>query len=113
MENGQTSALTTGIAFELSNDTFASIRPRSGLSSKGIIISNSPGTIDSDYKGEVKVLLMNLSGLPYEIRNGNRIAQIIFEGSNLVDVVFEMTNYPKQPSDQSARGSRGFGSSGR
>lgn len=69
----------TGIKMKIPNGYKANILPRSGLSSKGVIITNSPGTIDSGYRDEVMVLLMNLSNDDYYIRKGDRIAQMDFQ----------------------------------
>jgi dUTP pyrophosphatase len=68
----------TGIFIELPQGTEAQVRPRSGLAFKhGVTVLNTPGTIDADYRGEVKVLLVNLSNQPFTITNGERIAQLI------------------------------------
>lgn len=70
--------IPTGLYIELPEGHEAQIRPRSGLAYKhGISIVNSPGTIDADYRGEIKVLLINLSTEPFEINSGDRIAQMI------------------------------------
>lgn len=70
--------IPTGLSIELPEGFEAQIRPRSGLAFKhGIGIVNSPGTIDADYRGEIKVLLINLSTEPFEINTGDRIAQMI------------------------------------
>ena len=70
--------IPTGLSIELPEGFEAQIRPRSGLAFKhGISIVNSPGTIDADYRGEIKVLLINLSTEPFEINTGDRIAQMI------------------------------------
>jgi len=68
----------TGLYIELPQGLEAQIRPRSGLAFKhGVTVLNSPGTIDADYRGELKVLLVNLSAEPFDIQNGERIAQLI------------------------------------
>jgi len=73
---GDTEIIPTGFIFEIPNGYEMQIRPRSGLAAKfGITVLNSPGTIDSDYRGEVKVILTNLSNCYFEIKNGDRIAQ--------------------------------------
>lgn len=83
------------------------MRPRSGLAlSHGITLANSPGTIDSDYRGEVKVLLINLSDQPFTLEPGMRIAQLLFSKVPSV-VLHEVEELP--PSE---RGDGGFGSSG-
>jgi dUTP pyrophosphatase len=70
--------ISTGLYIELPQGTEAQIRPRSGLAYKhGITVLNSPGTIDADYRGELKVLLVNLSGEPFIVENGERIAQLV------------------------------------
>lgn len=70
--------IPTGLYIELPEDCEAQVRPRSGLAVKhGITVLNSPGTIDADYRGELKILLINLSQEPFEIQNGERIAQMI------------------------------------
>ncbi len=68
----------TGLFIELPAGYEAQVRPRSGLAAKhGITVLNSPGTIDADYRGEIKVILVNLSNAPYEVHNGDRIAQMV------------------------------------
>lgn len=70
--------IPTGIFIELPENYEAQVRPRSGLAIKnGITVLNSPGTIDADYRGEIKVILINLSNLDFTINNGERIAQLI------------------------------------
>jgi len=72
--------IPTGFAIAIPNGFEAQIRPRSGLAVKhGISLINSPGTIDADYRGEVKIALINLGPAPYTIRRGDRIAQMIFQ----------------------------------
>ena len=74
----QRTLIPTGIFIELPEGYEAQIRPRSGLAFKhGITVLNTPGTIDADYRGEIKVLLINLSNLPFTVNNGERIAQMI------------------------------------
>jgi dUTP pyrophosphatase len=71
-------AIATGLFLELPKGYEAQIRPRSGLAAKhGITVLNSPGTIDADYRGEIKVILVNLSSEHFEIQNGERIAQMV------------------------------------
>jgi len=77
---GKIALIPTGFALAIPNGFEAQIRPRSGLAVKhGVSIINSPGTIDADYRGEVKIALINLGDTPYTIRRGDRIAQIIFQ----------------------------------
>lgn len=99
--------IPTGISLELPEGYEAQLRPRSGLANKhGITLPNSPATIDSDYRGEIKVGLINLSSEPFYIKNGERIAQMIiakYEKVELEEV--ELLN-------ETLRGSGGFGSTG-
>ncbi len=76
---GEVKLVSTGIFIEIPEDYECQIRPRSGLSYKHkILILNTPGTIDSDYRGEVKIIMYNLSNKDFEIKQGDRIAQMIF-----------------------------------
>ncbi|MDR3147294.1 MAG: dUTP diphosphatase, partial [Treponema sp.] len=71
--------IPTGLALEIPANYEAQVRPRSGLAaSAGLTVLNSPGTIDSDYRGELKVILVNLGSVPYSVKNGDRIAQLVF-----------------------------------
>ena len=99
--------IKTGIKVELPSGFEGQIRPRSGLAYKhGITILNSPGTIDSDYRGEISVIIINLSKKDYTISPGDRIAQIVI--SSYEKVKWELKN---ELSD-SKRGNKGFGSTG-
>jgi dUTP pyrophosphatase len=99
--------ISTGLFIELPEGFEAQIRPRSGLSLKqGITCLNSPGTVDSDYRGELKIILINLSNVPQAINNGDRIAQMVIaktEKAALVQVL-EL--------NESVRGEGGFGHTG-
>jgi len=99
--------IPTGLVLELPPGMEAQVRPRSGLALRhGITVLNSPGTVDSDYRGEVKVLLINLGDAPWEIQRGERIAQLIFqriERAALVEVAVL---------GNTRRGAGGFGSTG-
>ena len=98
----------TGIAISLPKDLEAQIRPRSGLAIKnGITLLNTPGTVDSDYRGEIKVILVNISNDKYTIRPGDRIAQMVL--SQFVQGQFELV----ENLDETDRGSSGFGSTGK
>jgi len=100
--------ISTGLSIELPIGFEAQIRPRSGLAIKnGITILNSPGTIDSDYRGEIKVILINLSSSDFEIKNGDRIAQMII--SKYEKVQFELV----EKLTETERGSGGFGHTGK
>src|ERR1700753_2520031 len=97
----------TGLHIELPEGFEAQIRPRSGLAFKhGIGIVNSPGTIDADYRGEIKVLLINLSNEPFEVNTGDRIAQMIVAKHEKVDwQEVEVLN-------ETSRGAGGYGHTG-
>ena len=98
----------TGIAISLPIDLEAQIRPRSGLAIKnGITLLNTPGTVDSDYRGEIKVILVNISNDKYTIKPGDRIAQMVL--SKFVQGQFELV----ENLDETDRGSSGFGSTGK
>lgn len=98
----------TGLHIELPAGFEAQIRPRSGLAAKhGISIVNAPGTIDADYRGEIKVILVNLSNEPFTIEPGERIAQMVVARHETVE--WE----PVKALEESQRGSGGFGSTGK
>ena len=99
--------IPTGLHIELPEGHEAQIRPRSGLAYKhGISIVNSPGTIDADYRGEIKVLLINLSTEPFEINTGDRIAQMIVSRHEKVEwQQVEILN-------ETTRGAGGYGHTG-
>jgi dUTP pyrophosphatase len=104
---GERAAVPTGIRIELPPGYEAQVRPRSGLAlSKGVTCANSPGTIDSDYRGEIKVILVNLGSETVAIANGDRIAQ-------LVVAPVSRARFEKAASiGRTERGSGGFGSTG-
>jgi dUTP pyrophosphatase len=97
----------TGLFLEITEGFEAQVRPRSGLAlKKGITVLNSPGTVDADYRGEVGVILINLSSEEFVIENGERIAQLVFakvEQANWLNV---------EILSETARGEGGFGSTG-
>lgn len=98
----------TGIKIALPEGFEAQVRPRSGLSAKhGITVLNSPGTIDADYRGEIGVILVNLSSESYTINPGERIAQLIF--TRVEQVKWDL----KEELDVTPRGERGYGSTGK
>lgn len=103
---GQILAVPTGIKISLPSEYEAQIRPRSGLALKGIAIPNAPGTIDADYRGEIKVILINLSNVPFTIERGMRIAQMVI--NQIMRVKFEETDQL----DDTKRGEGGFGYTG-
>jgi len=97
----------TGLVLELPSGTEAQIRPRSGLAMKhGVTVLNAPGTIDSDYRGELMVLLVNLGTVTFEIRRGERIAQLVVQAVARARLVEVDTVAPTK------RGAGGFGSTG-
>lgn len=104
----QRQLIPTGLFIELPNSYEAQIRPRSGLAFKnGITVLNSPGTIDADYRGEIKVLLVNLSDTEFIINDGERIAQMVI-------AKHEQINWEQVTVlEDSNRGSGGFGSTGK
>lgn len=97
----------TGLAIELPAGFEAQVRPRSGLALKhAITVPNAPGTIDPGYRGEIRVILLNLGREPYRINAGDRIAQMIIAR-------YEAIEWVETGLAESARGTGGFGSSGR
>jgi dUTP pyrophosphatase len=99
--------IPTGFSLEIPQGYEGQVRPRSGLALKnGITILNAPGTIDSDYRGEVKVLLVNLGAEPFRISRGARIAQLVIAPVTRVRLV------ERREIAASARGAGGFGSTG-
>jgi dUTP pyrophosphatase len=98
----------TGIYLEIPAGAECQVRPRSGLAAKhGVTVLNTPGTIDSDYRGEVKVLLINLSQEPYLVAPGERIAQLVF--ARYEQIQWEQVN----EINETTRGAGGFGHSGK
>lgn len=98
----------TGLFIALPAGFEAQVRPRSGLAAKhGITVLNTPGTIDADYRGEIKVILVNLSAEPFEIVPGERIAQLVVARHEQVE--WE----PAESLDETSRGAGGFGSTGK
>jgi len=105
---GKTAMISTGIAVAIPKNYEIQIRPRSGLAAKkGISVLNTPGTVDSDYRGEIKIILINLSKKSYVVKSGDRVAQMILcpvaKGK-----LQEVKNLPK-----TVRGKGGFGSTGK
>ena len=105
---GKTAIIPTGIAVAISKNYELQIRPRSGLAAKkGISVLNTPGTVDSDYRGEIKIIIINLSKKSFVVKSGDRVAQMILcpvaKGK-----LQEVKNLPK-----TVRGKRGFGSTGK
>jgi len=108
LQPGDFALVPTGFAIELPPGYEAQIRPRSGLAARhGIFLPNAPGTIDSDYRGEIKVILANLGRDPFVVRRGDRIAQMVVAPVTTV----EWEEVPEL--EVTMRGDGGFGHSGR
>jgi len=107
LKRGERALVPTGLMLELPSGYEAQVRPRSGLAFKhGITVLNSPGTIDSDYRGEIQVILINLGDKPFSIQRGERIAQLV------VQPVMKATLVPVAAARKTLRGGGGFGSTG-
>jgi dUTP pyrophosphatase len=107
LEPGVARLVPTGLTVEIPGGYEGQVRPRSGLALKhAITIPNAPGTIDPGYRGEVRVILLNLGAAPYTIHAGDRIAQLIVAR-------YEAVEWAESSLADSARGTGGFGSSGR
>ena len=105
--SGGRAAIPTGLFVEIPKDCYIHVQPRSGLAIKsGITVLNAPGLIDSNYRGEICVILVNLSDEPFEIKQGDRIAQAVL--NKYQNIEWETTT----TLEQSDRGNKGFGSSG-
>ena len=108
MAPGARAIVPCGFAMALPTGYEAQVRPRSGLAAKyGVTVLNTPGTIDADYRGEVKVILINHGSDPFEIRRGDRIAQMV------VAPVSAATFSERETLNETQRGAGGFGSTGR
>ena len=108
IRKGERKIIPTGLSFAIPSGFEVQVRPRSGLAAKnGVTVLNAPGTIDSDYRGEIKVILINLGQEDFTVRNGDRIAQIV------VSPVTTGTFSKVESLDQTERGSGGFGSTGK
>ena len=104
---GERRAVATGLAFELPAGVEMQVRPRSGLALRhGVFLPNAPGTIDSDYRGELRVILQNGGDAPVRVRRGDRVAQLVF-ARYLAPSLME-----QEELTSSARGEGGFGSTG-
>ena len=105
--SGSFAMIPTGLFFEIHQGYEIQVRPRSGLAAKnGITVLNTPGTIDSDYRGELKIILINLGNSDFIVNNGDRIAQIIVSPVTVADFKFTDSLSDTQ------RGEKGFGSTG-
>ena len=104
---GCSAMISTGLYFEIPEGYEIQVRPRSGLAAKnGVTVLNTPGTIDSDYRGELRVILINLGAQDFTVHNGDRIAQIII--APVTQAVF----LPAENLSRTERGTGGFGSTG-
>jgi dUTP pyrophosphatase len=107
IEPGSRALVPAGFAVELPAGFEGQVRPRSGLAAKhGVTVLNAPGTIDADYRGEIKVILVNLGQSPYSVENGARIAQLVIAPVTRVETV------EAGSLSQTERGEGGFGSTG-
>lgn len=105
---GQYALVPTGLAIALPPGFEAQVRPRSGLAAKhGVTVLNAPGTIDADYRGEIKVILINHGAAPFVIKRGERIAQMV------IAPVVQAALVPVATLSETDRGAGGFGSTGR
>jgi dUTP pyrophosphatase len=108
IKSGNRALVATGLAIALPQNFEAQVRPRSGLAVKhGVTVLNSPGTIDSDYRGEIKVPLINHGADDFQITRGDRIAQMV------IAPVVQVQLYEVSTLGETARGAAGFGSSGK
>ncbi len=103
---GQIKLIPLGFCIEIPQGYEAQIRPRSSMAGKGIMIPNSPGTIDADYRGEVKIIFINMLEKPYEIKAGDKVAQLVVKETNKVSFT------TKEELTETFRSAGGFGSTG-
>jgi dUTP pyrophosphatase len=106
IRNMEIKLVPSGISLELPEGYEAQVRPRSGLGARGIILPNSPGTIDADYRGEIKVIIMNLSGSDFIINHHDRIAQLVIQKVEKAEFAIS------SGLSGTDRGAGGFGSTG-
>lgn len=107
IEKGSIKLVPTGISISLPEGYEAQIRPRSGLAIKyGISLVNTPGTIDSDYRGEIKVIMINFGDKPFVVKRGDRIAQMVINKIEIPNII------ETKELDDTNRGLGGFGSTG-
>jgi dUTP pyrophosphatase len=109
---GQIDIVPTGLFFEIPDNFEIQVRPRSGLAAKnGVTVLNTPGTIDADYRGEIKIIIINLGHEPFTINNGDRIAQGVVASVTAKNII--NLNRVNKISENTERGTGGFGSTGR
>jgi dUTP pyrophosphatase len=103
--------IPTGLFFQIPDNFEIQIRPRSGLAAKnGVTVLNTPGTIDADYRGEIKIILINLGEEDFVVNNGDRIAQAVIATTSAKNIISLLKT--NEISDDTERGSGGFGSTG-
>ncbi|AER66457.1 deoxyuridine 5'-triphosphate nucleotidohydrolase Dut [Thermovirga lienii DSM 17291] len=108
LQPGEWKAVGTGLFMEIPSGYECQVRPRSGLALRdGVTVLNAPGTVDSDYRGEVKVILINHGKQPFKISRGDRIAQLVFAKVEKAEL------HLKEELTATVRGSGGFGSTGK
>ncbi len=107
VDTGTVKPVTTGWNIEVPFGWFLDIRPRSGMAIKGITVNNAPGTVDADFRGELKVILVNHGDLPYIVNPGDRIAQCALMPVHECDFV------ERKKLSQTKRGTNGYGSTGK
>ena len=111
IESGKRAIIPTGIYFEIPDNYEVQIRPRSGLAAKnGVTVLNTPGTIDADYRGEIKIILINLGEEPFIVNHGDRIAQAVF--ASVLSKTYVNLESLINISTDTERGTGGFGSTG-
>jgi dUTP pyrophosphatase len=111
IEIGKRKIIPTGLYFEIPTNFEIQVRSRSGLAAKnGVVVLNSPGTVDADYRGEIKVILINHGEEPFVIQNGDRIAQAVI--ASVANTTIVKLNQVTEISDDTQRSSGGFGSTG-
>jgi dUTP pyrophosphatase len=109
---GERAMVPTGLFFELPENFEIQVRPRSGLAAKnGVTVLNTPGTVDADYRGEIKVILINLGEQPFEIFHGDRIAQGVVASVTAKNII--KLKRVTEISENTERGTGGFGSTGK
>jgi len=108
IDPGRYAMVATGLSIALPDGYEAQVRPRSGLAAKfGVTVLNAPGTVDADYRGEIKVLLINHGDAPFEIKRGDRIAQLVVAPVSAVRFI------ERKALNDTERGEQGHGSTGR
>ena len=109
---GAREIVPTGLFFELPENFEIQVRPRSGLAAKnGVTVLNTPGTVDADYRGEIKVVIINLGQEPFTINHGDRIAQAVVASVTAKNII--NLNRVTEISENTERGTGGFGSTGK